>query len=112
VVIANLGLLHRPDFLAEMADMLIRLEHIRAALCTGFYADVFYLSLRTVAGEQDAGLLIQKTVAPIGKAGGHGCVAGGQIRLLNREVSQVTSKVQQRFLKVMEEQSPAEPLVA
>jgi nanoRNase/pAp phosphatase (c-di-AMP/oligoRNAs hydrolase) len=112
VVIANLGLLHRPDFLAEMADMLIRLEGIRAALCTGYYADVFYLSLRTAAGERDAGLLIQKTVAPIGKAGGHGNVAGGQIRLLNREVSEVTAKVQQRFLEVMEEQSPAEPLVA
>jgi nanoRNase/pAp phosphatase (c-di-AMP/oligoRNAs hydrolase) len=111
VIIANLGALHRPDFLAEMADMLIRLEHIRAALCMGFYADVLYLSLRMAAGERDAGLLIQKTVTPIGKAGGHGTVAGGQIRLLDKQVNEVTAEVQQRFLEVMEEKSPGETLL-
>lgn len=111
VVIANLGPLHRPDFLAEMADMLIRLEHMRAALCIGFYADVLYLSLRTAPGERDAGLLIQQTVSPIGKAGGHGTVAGGQIRLLNRDVAEVAAEVQQRFLEVMEEKSPGEALL-
>jgi nanoRNase/pAp phosphatase (c-di-AMP/oligoRNAs hydrolase) len=112
VVIANLGPLHRPDFLAEMADMLIRLEQIRAVLCMGYYADILYLSLRTVAGKGDAGVLIQKIVSPIGKAGGHGTVAGGQIRLLEREVGEVTAEVQQRFLEVMEEKSPGEPLLA
>jgi nanoRNase/pAp phosphatase (c-di-AMP/oligoRNAs hydrolase) len=111
VVIANLGPLHRPDFLAELADMLIRLENIRAALCMGFYADVLYLSLRTAAGEGDAGQLIQKTVSPIGKAGGHGTVAGGQIRLLNREVSEVTAEVQQRFLEAMGEKATGETLL-
>jgi nanoRNase/pAp phosphatase (c-di-AMP/oligoRNAs hydrolase) len=111
VVISNLGPLHRPDFLAEMADMLIRLEHIRAALCMGFYADILYLSLRTVAGEGDAGVLIQKTVSPMGKAGGHGTVAGGQIRLLNRQVSEVTAEVQQRFLEAVNEKSSGEPLL-
>ena len=111
VVIANLGPLHRPDFLAEMADMLIRLEHIRAVLCMGVYAEILYLSLRTVAGEGEAGALIQKTVSSIGKAGGHGTVAGGQIRLLEREVDEVTAEVQQRFLEVMEEKTPGESLL-
>ena len=111
VIIANLGALHRPDFLAEMADMLIRLENIRAALCTGSYAGILYLSLRTTAGEGDAGVLIQKTVSPIGKAGGHGSVAGGQIHLLDREADEVTSEVQQRFLEVTGERSAGRALL-
>jgi nanoRNase/pAp phosphatase (c-di-AMP/oligoRNAs hydrolase) len=111
VVISYLGALHRPDFLAEMADMLIRLENIRAALCMGYYAGVMYLSLRTVSSERDAGMLIQKTVSSIGKAGGHGTVAGGQVWLLERDTTEVAAELQQRFLEVMEEKSSAEPLL-
>jgi len=34
-VIANLGLLHRPGFLAELADFLILLGRVQGVLCTG-----------------------------------------------------------------------------
>ncbi len=111
-VIANLGSLHRPDFLAEMADMLIRLEQMRAALCLGQYAGILYLSLRTVPGECDAGALIQKTVLLDGKAGGHGSVAGGQIHLQGRDFNQLAAEVQQRFLEAMDEKTAGEPLLA
>ncbi len=56
-------------------------------------------------------MLIQKTVSPIGKAGGHGSVAGGQIRLLDREADEVTAEVQQRFLEAMGERSAGRPLL-
>jgi len=90
---------------------LIRLENIQAALCMGYYAGAMYLSLRTIPSQRDAGILIQKTVSSIGKAGGHGTVAGGQVRLLERDTAEVAAELQVRFLEVMGEKSTAEPLI-
>ena len=87
--------------MAEMADLLIRLEGTRAALCLGRYGGVLHLSLRTVPLGRDAGLLIQEIVPPFGKAGGHGLMAGGQVPLDGREVESLLAEIEQRFLTVM-----------
>ena len=71
-IVADLGHVHHPDLMAEMADLLIRLEQARAALCIGRYGATLHLSLRTTPLGRDAGLLIQEIVPPFGKAGGHG----------------------------------------
>lgn len=112
VVVAYLRTLHRPDFVAEMADLLIRMEGIRAALVMGSHTNMFYVSLRTAPYEQDAGLLIQKVIAPYGKAGGHGVVAGGQVQLEGKNVDEVARSVQQEFLSLMGEPMSGEPLLS
>jgi nanoRNase/pAp phosphatase (c-di-AMP/oligoRNAs hydrolase) len=100
-VVANLGQMHRPDLMAEMADLLIRLEGTRAALCLGRYEDVLHLSLRTVPLGRDAGLLIQEIVLPFGAGGGHGLMAGGQVTLDGTEVDALVAEIERRFLTVM-----------
>ena len=111
VVISYLGIMHRPDFAAEMADLLVRLEDIRAVLCLGQHKDTMYLSLRTAPSEQDAGLLIQKVIFPPGKGGGHGTMAGGQVPIRKMGMQEINNKIEKRFLSVMGEEGAGEPLL-
>lgn len=103
VVISRLGDMEQPDFAAEMADILIRLQGTHAALCLGMHDETLHVSLRTEPMGQDAGLIIQQVVAPPGKAGGHGTMAGGQISLMGQDVEQLLASLERRFLDVMGE---------
>jgi hypothetical protein len=60
---------------------------------------------------RDAGLLIQQLILPPGTAGGHGPVAGGQVPLMDAPLEQVTLEIETRFLNVMDEVGPGEPLL-
>lgn len=111
VVIAYLGAIHRSDFVAEMADLLIRLEGTRAVLCLGHHTGMISLSLRVTPEEQDAAHLIQKIILPPGKAGGHGVGAGGQVPLEGRDADNLARIIQQNFLEQMGEHAPGEPLL-
>lgn len=110
-VIADLGVMDRPDLAAEMADLLLRLEGARAALCLGQHGNILHLSLRIEFMEQDAGLLIQQIIVPPGKAGGHGTIAGGQAPLEGQDVNRLIARIEQRFLEVTGQDSPGEPLL-
>jgi nanoRNase/pAp phosphatase (c-di-AMP/oligoRNAs hydrolase) len=101
-IISRLGNMEQPDFAAEMADILIRLEGVHAALCLGEHNETLHVSLRTTMA-QDAGLIIQKVVLPPGKAGGHGTMAGGQIPLNEQDIEQLLVSIEKRFLEVMGE---------
>lgn len=109
--VAYLGLLHRPDFVAEMADLLIRLEMVRAVMCLGHHENILYLSLRTEPSGIDAGNLIQQIIIQPGKAGGHGTMAGGQVNLSGLELELIVRQITDRFLKSLDETSPGEPLL-
>ena len=100
VIIAWLGVLHRPDMTADMA-----------ALCLGQYGETLHLALRTEPYGLDAGTLIQQIVPEAGRGGGHGAMAGGQIPLSGRDVALATTEVEQRFLVVMGEQGEGVPLL-
>ena len=110
-IVADLGELHRPDLPAEMADLLIRLDGIQAALCTGYHNATLYLSLRTAIGK-DAGSMVQEIILPPGKAGGHGTIAGGQIPLDGKNAKSVAMELERRFLNLMGESAvEGEPLL-
>jgi nanoRNase/pAp phosphatase (c-di-AMP/oligoRNAs hydrolase) len=102
-VIAWLGLIEQPDFAAEMADILIRLQGARAALCMGQFRDTLHLSLRTGGREQDAGMIIQQVVTSPGSAGGHGTMAGGQFPLLGIDMDTLLAEIEHRFLALLGE---------
>jgi nanoRNase/pAp phosphatase (c-di-AMP/oligoRNAs hydrolase) len=111
-VYAYLGEMHRPDFPAEMADILIRLESARVAMCMGYHGGTMYLSLRTESlSEQDAGLYAQRLVFGLGKAGGHGTMAGGQIKLSDREIPRLVVEMEKRYLEITGETSPGVALI-
>jgi nanoRNase/pAp phosphatase (c-di-AMP/oligoRNAs hydrolase) len=110
-IIASLGDLQRPDLTAEMADILIRMEGIRAVLCLGIYQETLFFSLRTESLGQDAGLLVQRIIVSLGKAGGHGTMAGGQVSLAGRDPGKIALRIERRFLKVMNERGEGETLL-
>lgn len=106
-----LGKIHRPDLVAEMADLLLRLEDVHTALCMGCYDNTLYFSLRTGLSGLDAGLLIQQIVPPEGKAGGHGTMAGGQVPLNPSREHETIDMVRSRFLQALGEKGPGRPLL-
>jgi len=111
-VVTRLGLIEQPDFAAEMADILIRLQGAQAALCMGQYGDTLHISLRTGTLEQDAGLIIQQVVNSPGSAGGHGTMAGGQFPLAGMDMELLLSDIEHRFLRVLGENGEGVGLIA
>jgi len=113
VIISRLGKMEQPDFAAEMADILIRLEGAHAALCLGQHRDTLQISLRIKSRAQgrDAGLIIQQVVVPPGRAGGHGTMAGGQVPLAGQDVERLVADIKSRFLAVMGEKGEGLDLI-
>ena len=111
-VIAILGEMNRSDFTAELADQLIILDGARGVMCVGRYEGVLQLSVRTTPLGEDAGLLIQQVVSDLGRGGGHGVMAGGQVPLANQAAGVIESELAARFLVLMEEgNTPGESLI-
>ena len=111
VVISYMGNIHRPDFVSEMSDMLIRLEEVKIALCMGYHDDRFYLSMRTGPLGYDAGHLVQEIILPPGRAGGHGRSAGGQVPLQGQDPDEIAQLIETRLLSIIGESEIAENLV-
>lgn len=112
-VVSYLGKMHRPDFVAELADFLIRLDGVEAALCLGHHKETMYLSLRISDGSVDAGKMIQQIIVEGGHAGGHGMIAGGRVALGEVVPDELAVEIERRFLVVMDEaERPAEALLS
>jgi nanoRNase/pAp phosphatase (c-di-AMP/oligoRNAs hydrolase) len=78
LALAVLGDLDTPDRVAEFADIAVRLEGIEWALVIGRFEGALYLSIRTTR-KAGAGRMIRRIVGELGKAGGHGTMAGGRV---------------------------------
>ena len=79
VVFANIGKVKNPDTVAEVADLLMRLERVRWSFCFGTYNGDILISARTIDRNNDAGLLMRKAFHDVGAAGGHEMMAGAKI---------------------------------
>jgi nanoRNase/pAp phosphatase (c-di-AMP/oligoRNAs hydrolase) len=79
ILIANLGRLAFPEIVAEMADFLLRLEGVEIVLCMGQYAGEMVISTRTIRHDVNLGDIVKRLVFGIGRAGGHGMMAGGKV---------------------------------
>ncbi|MCD6525733.1 MAG: DHH family phosphoesterase [Desulfuromonas sp.] len=80
VLVFNLYEVEHPDIVAEMADSLLRMDGVSVVLGMGCCNKEGVLSLRTDREDLFAGQLIRQMVEGLGSAGGHGMIAGGQIR--------------------------------
>jgi nanoRNase/pAp phosphatase (c-di-AMP/oligoRNAs hydrolase) len=97
----SIGEIPNPDFVAEMADMIMRLEGVEWALCLGYYGGTLILSLRTNREGGGAGVMIQRLVLGLGQAGGHGLMAGGKVPNLpadRRARAKIVHSIRDRFL--------------
>lgn len=102
-VVSYMGPMHRPDFVAELADVLIRFEGATTVLCLGYHAETMYLSLRVSDAGLDAGRLIQKIIVAGGHAGGHGMIAGGRVVLGASAPDALAKAIERRFLEEIDE---------
>jgi nanoRNase/pAp phosphatase (c-di-AMP/oligoRNAs hydrolase)/DNA-binding XRE family transcriptional regulator len=101
VVIAYIGQMDYPDLVAEMADLLLRLEGTRWVICMGAYQGELVLSVRTRGRRSGAGRLAQGIVESRGTAGGHGAMAGGHLQLRGEDPAQVATQLGQRVLQLL-----------
>lgn len=111
-VISDMRGVDSPDMVAEIADFLLRLEGADWAVCMGRYEEAMVLSLRTAEEDAHAGEVIRKAVAGLGRAGGHGTMAGGRVPLDGRAYEEVAEQVRERLLELLGGSTkPGEPLV-
>lgn len=80
ILVFNLFKIENPDLVAELADFLLRQQGVEYVLGMGWFDGTQILSMRTINPDARLGAVIQKMVAGVGSAGGHGMVAGGQVR--------------------------------
>jgi nanoRNase/pAp phosphatase (c-di-AMP/oligoRNAs hydrolase) len=79
-VTTHLGEVEHPDLVAEVADLLFRLEGMSWAFVTGAHAGTLYASIRAIEAEGvDAGAVAHHVAIPSGSGGGHETFAAAQI---------------------------------
>ncbi len=100
LVLSDLGDVHYPDMVAEVADFLLRLEDVEWAVAIGCYGKNLYVSARTTEMDVNAGEMLQKVLGSR-SAGGHDMIAGGRVSVegngLERE--KVTVRIKERLLR-------------
>lgn len=70
----------QPEIVAEVADLLLRMEGVRWAFCTGNLNDGVYISLRSRQRGARCARLLRTVVGTTGSAGGHMHMAAGFFR--------------------------------
>lgn len=104
IMVFNLFEVEHPDMVAELADFLLRMDGVSVVLGMGCCNEEEVLSLRTDREDLFAGKIIRDIVEGLGTAGGHGMIAGGQIKpmqgnhAVQRELENTLSK---RLIKVL-----------
>ena len=115
VLVFNLRQISNPDLVAELADFLLRQRGVEYVLGLGWYEGTQILSMRSRNPEAHLGTIIQEVVAGLGTAGGHGMIAGGQVRdmAVDEESQQQLEQllIARMFAALGLEQTAGEPLV-
>ena len=93
VLIVYIGWMDYPDLAAEIADWLLRLRSIQWVICLGGHKDYLNLAVRSRHRHGGAGNLAETVIAGEGTAGGHGAMAGGQIRLNGRDPQKLANQI-------------------
>ncbi|MEM7202698.1 MAG: DHH family phosphoesterase [Planctomycetota bacterium] len=104
VVLCSLGKLSSPEMVAEVADLLVRLEGRQTVYCGGLVDGTYYVSVRDEQRVRDAWYLIRDALGGEGSFGGHGSVAGGSIVLSDaspRAVKRLERRLERNILKSM-----------
>jgi nanoRNase/pAp phosphatase (c-di-AMP/oligoRNAs hydrolase) len=111
VIVADLGDIQNPDMVGEIADLLLRLEHMRYALCYGFLKEKAVVSVRTADERLDAGKLVKKMIrrnsflTKYATGGGHEMMAGAQIPYSEiengKEKEKIENALRDSFLEVI-----------
>jgi len=116
-IASNLGRVHNPDVVAQVAEMLLTLERMTWSAATGRYKDTLLVSVRTTRAKGRAGTVARRIVGAGGTAGGHDTVAGGQLDCedkTDRQCGEMEERVIEAFFRIRGKPEAGEltPLVA
>ncbi len=75
----HLGEITYPDYIHQIADILLTVENVRWSFSSGWHNNTLYVSLRSTNPRSKAGVLVRRLVGAHGKAGGHDTMAGGKL---------------------------------
>lgn len=101
-----------PDFIAEMADFLLRMRNITWSICIGSYKNLIHVSLRTTNTDANASRVLKRIIPRYGTAGGHDMIAGAQVKIDRRKkksVETIKKEIVRKMLKELNHR-PAESL--
>lgn len=107
----SLGEVKNPDFVAFIADFMLRIERINWSMCLARYKDKIIVSVRTTNTKGEAGNFLRRLIGKRGTAGGHGMIAGGQVTCETMEHDHCTKleeELIQDFLKKLGYKEPGE----
>lgn len=102
VVISTLGEMDYPDLAAEIADLFLRLEGVRWAICMGIYEDEVYLSVRARSEDANAEALARAAIGDSGSSGGRSTLAGGQAPVEGEDAEQTVEDICKRVLDYLD----------
>lgn len=111
LVHVHLGQVPSPEFVAEIADMLLRHERITWALATGRMNNHLFVSMRCTHVKANAGKMLKQIIGDAGSAGGHAMIAGGQIEFTSNKDDDwetLEKRIVKRFLKKLKYSAEAE----
>jgi nanoRNase/pAp phosphatase (c-di-AMP/oligoRNAs hydrolase) len=115
VIACHLGSLYTAEAAAEMADVLISVEGVEWAICTGASETNLVLSVRTRDRDAEAGEILRGVVGESWRAGGHGMMAGGSVPLQKgQNPAELHEELVARFMRALGRDPRAEftPLMA
>lgn len=97
-----LGEIDHSDMVAEVADLLFRLEGIKWVMVCGFNGPLLYCSLRALKGKDVQAGVVAREISD-GKGGGHDTFAAAQIPMPEEEADpgQLYEDLRERFLKAV-----------
>ena len=83
----HLNKVNNPEIVAEIADMLLRVERVTWTFCTAEMGDFLLVSLRSSQVGARCGRIIRRVMRKRGKGGGHQNMAAGSIDLAGLDVA-------------------------
>ena len=104
VILCSLGRVEAPEMVAEVADLLLRMEGKQSVFCGGLSGRTYYVSVRTDLEDRDAYDLIRGALDGVGSFGGHGSVAGGSVELPDgdaRTLKRLERKLEKNIQRTM-----------
>jgi len=104
IIYCNLKDISNPDFVHQIADLLLRVERKSWSLAMGRSGGILFFSLRTTRTRARAGVLLRKVIGKRGTAGGHDMMAGGRITygdLSAAELDTLEAEILEKFLKLV-----------
>ncbi len=111
VVLSYIGTMAHSDMVAELADLLLRLEGTRWAVCMGHFKDELIVSVRSRHPRGGAGGLVQSIIGSDGTAGGHGTMAAGHLPLSGRDPEELVRQLSRELLYTLGVRDEGQPLL-